>query len=229
MIPDVILDQIDAWHEEGYSNQDILSQLLCQNPSLTAEQIEKLHLILDLPYQPQAASADALSQLVALQQQRQQLLASIEPKLQGDTVPVSLFNLYRGVLRDQEASLWKMMQHQLPPMQQTIPARKTIPLERLDFIEPPSQQPAGKRSGCFSIASLILLFLLGCITICSARYLPVNRLTPIVSCQILDTCPVLLKAIPDTFTEKEAYVRVRNTRRPLSTSSGGSSCETPER
>lgn len=226
MIPDVILDQIDAWHEEGYSNQDILSQLLWQNPSLTVEQIEKLHLILDLPYQPQAASQDVLSQLIALQQQRQQLLTSIEPKLQGDTVPVSLFNLYRGVLRDQEASLWKMMQHQQPPMKQITPARKHIPLERLDIIEPPIPSPTSKkRSGFCNFIFLFLLFLLGCFTACCVRYMPVNRLTSTV--QTLTACSAQLKAIHDTFSGEEVYVRTQLTRRPLSTSSRGNSCEIP--
>jgi hypothetical protein len=221
MIPDVILDQIDAWHEEGHSNQDILSQLLWQNPSLTAEQIEKLHLILDLPYQPQAASSDVLSQLVALQQQRQQLLASIEPKLQGETVPVSLFNLYRGVLRDQEASLWKMMQHQQPPVKQTTPARKHIPLERLDIIEPPIQQPARKRSGFCSFLSLFLLFILGCITACCARYLPLNRLTSTAPCLTLAASPTLPKAASDDDSAYAVSIGARTSRRPQSTGSGG--------
>ncbi len=168
MIPNAILDQIDAWHDEGHSNSDILTELLAQHPSLTAEQIEKLHMVLDLPYLPDESTkiADAMTQLQQLQQQRQHLLTTIESRLSGDKVPVSLFNLYRGVLRDQEASLWKMMQHQELPVKNASSAKHIIPSTPVSIGKPADEMQQKKRSGCCRFTTLLLLAFLSCLTAC---------------------------------------------------------------
>jgi hypothetical protein len=176
MIPEVILDQIDAWHEEGHADRDILSQLLSQYPSLSAKQIEKLHLVLDLPYQPASATYphDAMNQLLQLQKHRQQLLTSVEKRLSGDKVPVSLFNLYRGVLRDQEASLWKLIQLPTPEIKQSLPEPCPRPSQPVSINTPTEHSIQKKRSGSCSYSIPLLLALLTCLTACFSLALPAH-------------------------------------------------------
>ena len=139
-----------SWLEEGYSSTDILSQVKAEYPQLNAEELLVVEKLLGID------SADPMAGLLQLQRQRQQLLQRLEPRLLDEKAPVSLFNLYRGVLRDQEASLWKLMDHQsksiacIPGPLPTVPAVE---------VKPTVEQPKKRAGGC-SFAMLLLLFLM---------------------------------------------------------------------
>lgn len=139
-----------SWLEEGYSSADILSQVKAEYPQLSAEELLVVEKLLGIDH------ADPLTGLLQLQRQRQQLLQRLEPRLLDENAPVSLFNLYRGVLRDQEASLWKLMEHQNKSV-----ASKPTPLPTVPVVEvkPIVEQPKKRAGGC-SFAMLLLLFLM---------------------------------------------------------------------
>lgn len=139
-----------AWLDEGYSSTDILSQVKAEYSQLTAEELLAVEKLLGVD------NSDPMTGLLQLQRQRQLLLQRLEPRLLDEKAPVSLFNLYRGVLRDQEASLWKLMEQQ-----SKLVAIKPVPLPTVPAVEvkPTVEQPKKRAGGC-SFAMLVLLFLM---------------------------------------------------------------------
>ncbi len=149
-----------SWLDEGYSSPDILSQVKAEYPQLTAEELLAVEKLLGIN------SADPMTGLLQLQRQRQQLLQRLEPRLLDEKAPISLFNLYRGVLRDQEASLWKVIDQQSKSVA-SIP----VPLPTVPAVEvkPIVEQPKKRAGGC-SFAMLLLLFLMMSATCISSMF-----------------------------------------------------------
>src|SRR6187402_2026521 len=94
---------VTGWLEEGHNPVDILAQVKAEYLQLTSDELLAIEKLLGIE------TTEPIVGLLALQRQRQKLLETLETKLLAENAPVSLFNLYRGVLRDQEASLWKML------------------------------------------------------------------------------------------------------------------------
>lgn len=173
-----------GWLEEGYSSPDILSQQEAEYPQLTAEELLAVEKLLGID------SADPLTGLLQLQRQREQLLLRLEPRLLDEKAPVSLFNLYRGVLRDQEASLWKLMEQH-----NKLVARKPTPLPSVPPVEStPTIEQSKKRAGGCSFAMLLLLFLMMSATYIGSMFIqkPADQLTS-SDTMLLTQQPVLVE------------------------------------
>lgn len=149
--------QITTWLAEGHTPSDILSQIKAQQPELTSHDLHAIEQQLGLHHN------ETWTSLLQLQQHRQQLLQRLEPRLAAEDAPVSLFNLYRGILRDQEACLWKLLDQK--PVLPLTPVAAPMPATTITAIAttPISKAPQ-KRAGCSFLAALLLLCYVG---ICS--------------------------------------------------------------
>lgn len=153
--------QVMAWTKQGKSQPEMLSNIKAEYPQLNPQQLAAVQILLGIEV------SDPLFQLKLLQEQRQTLLDRLEPRLAADNAPVSLFNLYRGILRDQEACLWKLLAQQPQPVD---PCTVTA-MSPAKHAEPkPVQTP--KRAGCITTMMLLLLLLLGLLGGWFARLLP---------------------------------------------------------
>lgn len=155
--------QVMSWMKQGKSQAEMLSNIKAEYPSLSPRQFAAVQVLLGMD------ACDPLFQLKHLQEQRQVLLERLEPRLAAEDAPVSVFNLYRGILRDQEACLWKLLAQQ-PASVEPTPSSVT-PVSTVKPMET-KPAPAPKRAGCMTTMLLFLLLLLGLLACWFARHLP---------------------------------------------------------
>lgn len=106
----IIDDQLKAWLHEGHATSDIIAQAAHSWPSLPADYVRAsirlishvITLSRPLPIQP-------MRDLSRVHRKRSKRLKQIEAQLATIDAPVSLQTLYRGMLRDHEASCYKIM------------------------------------------------------------------------------------------------------------------------
>lgn len=106
----IIDDQLKAWLHEGHATSDIIAQAAHTWPSLPADYVRASIRLLShvitlsrpLPIQP-------MRDLSRVHRKRSKRLKQIEAQLTTTAAPVSLQTLYRGMLRDHEASCYKIM------------------------------------------------------------------------------------------------------------------------
>lgn len=98
-------EQLTTWLQEGHAEEDILAQAQHTWPELLpGYALATLHQLQDKP-------ADPLADLHRIQRRRARHLRKIEKALLAEDAPVSLHNLYRGLLRDQEAGCYKLLEN----------------------------------------------------------------------------------------------------------------------
>ncbi len=96
-------EQLTTWLQEGHMEEDILTQAQHTWPELLpGYALATLH-------QLQRKADDPQDDLHSIQRRRARHLRKVEQALLAEDAPVSLHNLYRGLLRDQEAGCYKLM------------------------------------------------------------------------------------------------------------------------
>lgn len=168
-----------GWLEEGHDRADILAQVKAEYPQISADELLVVEKLLGI------GTTEPLVGLLQLQRQRQKLLDNLETKILAEQAPVSLLNLYRGVLRDQEASLWKLLAQQ-PKQHSTQPgsAQSVQPItEKPVEVRPVLEQPRKRTGGCTFSCLLLLVITF------SALYFASLKLTQLIS--IRATAPLV--------------------------------------
>jgi hypothetical protein len=157
LILSTIESQVVNWTKQGISSTEILQRIQQEYPSLSIQQLTAVQVFLGI------SPTDPLFQLHELQHQRQHLLEKLNKRLEAEDAPVSVFNLYRGILRDQEACLWKLAAQEVKPVAKApVPAPVPAPEAK--------QQP--KRAGCISTMILVVLLMIGLACGWLVRFLP---------------------------------------------------------
>ena len=97
-------EQLTTWLQKGHAEEDILTQAQHTWPELMpGYALATLHQLQGKPVEP-------LADLHRIQRRRARHLRKVEQALLAEDAPVSLHNLYRGLLRDQEAGCYKLLE-----------------------------------------------------------------------------------------------------------------------
>lgn len=113
--------QIKTWLSEGHADNDILVQARHTWPTLPDGYTVATLSFLNRLNKPD--TSDPFLQLQRIHRRRARHIRKVEKALDAESAPVSLHNLYRGLLRDHEAACHSMIAMQ--EQQSTKPDRKT--------------------------------------------------------------------------------------------------------
>lgn len=145
--------QMLLWIQAGLTKEQISHKARKEWPAVPGDYLETTYSITrDILADEQVSNVDPAVDLLNTHRRRSRLLDQLDKRLIDDTVPITLLSLYRGLLRDHEASCYKM----LAQREHALPVTKPATSIQSQSVE---QSIPGKSKSIPAILTSILLFL----------------------------------------------------------------------